>query len=125
LDRLGRAQARVDAHSRFQSAKGPKIGSSPILRDADGHIIKPAPSRIRSAILHELGKRQMTRYKLWRTARRSCPTLGQSAVYEFLRGFRQLGLGYIEALLTALDLDVLPRPAAQRRNGRIKPHAGS
>jgi hypothetical protein len=87
--------------------EGPALGSNPIRRDADGRIIKPPPSRIRSAILNELGRRQMTRYELWKTAHQSCPTLPQSAVYEFLRGFRQIGLGYLDALLAALDLDLV------------------
>ena len=81
LDRLRRAMERSDA--RIDRDKGPKLGSRPIRRDANGHIVKPPPSRIRSAILDELGRREITRYKLWRIVRENCPTLPQSAVYEF------------------------------------------
>lgn len=99
-------QARSDAAAGSDGGEGLGPESSRLPRDANGRIIKSPPSRIRSAILQQLGRRQMTRYELWKIARRNCPTLTQSAVYEFLRGFRQLGLGYIEALLLALDLDV-------------------
>jgi hypothetical protein len=107
LERLRRAQARSDA--KYGPDGGPGLGpeSNRLIRDANGRIVKPPPSRIRSAILEQLGQRQMTRYKLWRIAQRKCPTLPQSAVYEFLRGFRQIGLGYIDALLEALDLDLV------------------
>ena len=69
----------------------------------------PPPSAIRDAIRHELGRRQMTRYELWKRARVHCPTLPESAVYEFLRGERQIGLEYVEALLAAVDLEVRSR----------------
>jgi hypothetical protein len=85
-----------------------------IVRDANGKIVKPPPSRIRSAILAELGRRRLTRYQLWKIARNDCPTLTQSAVYEFLRGFRQLGLRYIEALMVALSLRVVTMQEAPK-----------
>ena len=115
LDRLRNAMARSD--SETTTGEGPKPGSNPLRRDADGRIIKPSPSRIRTAILEELGKRRMTRYKLWKAAREHCPTLTQSAVYEFLRGFRQLGLSYVEAMLAALNLDVVATGRMHARKG--------
>jgi hypothetical protein len=117
LERLRRAQARSDA--KYGPDGGPGLGpeSNRLIRDADGRIIKPPPSRIRTAILEQLGRRQMTRYKLWKIARRKCPALPQSAVYEFLRGFRQIGLGYIEALLTAVDLDLVVAAKGRARKG--------
>ncbi len=115
LDRLRKAMARSDA--RVKRDREPTMGSNPIRRDANGRIIKPLPSRIRSAILQELGRRKMTRYKLWKAAQENCPTLTQSAVYEFLRGFRQLGLSYIEAMLVALNLDVVASRPHYARKG--------
>jgi hypothetical protein len=65
---------------------------------------------LRQAILSELGHRQLTRYELWKQARHFCPKLPESAVYEFLRGTRQVGVVYVEAMLQALGLCI--RPAA-------------
>jgi len=78
-------------------------------RTAEGKPFKPPESAIRDAIRHELGRRQITRYELWKRARAHCPTLPESAVYEFLRGERQIGLDYVEALLAAVDLEVRRR----------------
>ena len=93
----------VHSNSRVKRNAG-ATRPQPLMRDSDGRIIKPPRSQIRSAILAELGRRQMSRYQLWKTARKYCPTLTQSAVYEFLRGIRQLGLAYIEALLATQDI---------------------
>jgi len=107
LERLRKAQSRADAIDDSSEDEGLAPDSSRLPRDPDGRLIKPPPSRIRSAILDELGNRSMTRYKLWKAAQKHCPTLPQSAVYEFLRGFRQIGLNYIEAILAALNLNVV------------------
>ena len=48
----------------------------------------------------------MTRYELWKSAREHCATLPQSAVYEYLRGQREIGLPYAEALMAAVGLGV-------------------
>jgi hypothetical protein len=74
-----------------------------------GRPIVPPRSAIREAILRELGRRQITRYELWKRARVHGPTLSESAVYEFLRGERQIGLEYVEALLAAVGLEVRRR----------------
>src|SRR4051794_7715383 len=68
--------------------------------------------RIRGAIVAESHRRQMTAYAVWKAARARCQTLPQSAVYEFLRGDRQIGLEYIEALLAALELQLIATSAA-------------
>ena len=74
---------------------------------------KPKPvSPVRESILAELKRREMTRYELWKNARRYSPTISESAVYEFLRGERQIGLTYAEALMNALDLTVVQRRRA-------------
>ena len=78
-------------------------------RTPKGRPFTPFPSGIRDAIRRELGRRQITRYELWKRARAHCPTLPESAVYEFLRGERQIGLEYVEALLAAVDLEVRRR----------------
>lgn len=78
-------------------------------RSPEGRPIKPRESAIRDAIRRELGRRQITRYELWKRARTYCTTLPESAVYEFLRGVRQIGLEYVEALLAAVDLEVRRR----------------
>jgi hypothetical protein len=64
---------------------------------------------IRGAIILEMGRRGLTRYKLWKLARKHCPKLSNSAVYEYLDGRRQVGGDYIEAMLEALELEVHPR----------------
>jgi hypothetical protein len=64
---------------------------------------------IRGAIILEMGRRRLTRYQLWKLARAHCPTLPNSAVYEYLDGRRQVGGDYIEAMLGALHLEVRPR----------------
>jgi hypothetical protein len=111
LNRLRGAMTRSDSQVRSKRQNRSSLIFPPVRRDDNGRIIKPPPkapsSQIRSAILAELGRRQMTRYQLWKIACEICPTLTQSAVYEFLRGFRQLGLGYIESLLAALNLRVV------------------
>jgi hypothetical protein len=83
-----------------------------VKRDGKGQLPQPIPvlkfSPIRSAILKQLGRRQMTRYKLWAEARKHCPQMPRSAVYEYLRGQRAIGVEYVEALLSALGLSIKP-----------------
>lgn len=88
-----------------------------VKRDASGRIPRPSPpleqSPIRRTILVALGRKEMTRYELWKAARVHCPTLPQSAVYEYLRGTRAIQLPYAEALMAAAGLVV--RPVSTRR----------
>lgn len=81
-----------------------------VVRGPDGRLPRPAPSPLRRAILAELQRREMNGHRLWKAARRFCPTLPESAVYEFLSGQRQVGLAYLDAMLTALELTVRPAP---------------
>ncbi len=81
-------------------------------RTPEGKPAARPESAIREAIRRELGRRQITRYELWKRARTHCPTLPESAVYEFLRGERQIGLEYVEALLAAVELEVRRRHEA-------------
>ena len=81
-----------------------------VKRDASGRLPVRQKSPIRDAILTALGRRQMTRYMLWKKAQRYCPKLPQSAVYEYLRGGRAIGAPYLEALFTAAGLRVISAP---------------
>jgi hypothetical protein len=106
---LSRLRAGMDGPidtSDIPEAKGP---FRRIERDATGRLPQRRDSPIRRAILAELERRQMTRYQLWKEARAFCGTLPQSAVYEYLRGRREIGLPYAEALLQALGLGVCPQ----------------
>lgn len=110
--------AAVDA-SEVAEIKGP-----PVRRTADGRLDKGRKSPIRSAILAELGRRKMTRYQLWQKARVFCLTLPQSAVYEYLRGHREIQLPYAEAMMKAMGLGVgrtqKPVLSAPRRVAKAK-----
>jgi hypothetical protein len=75
-------------------------------------------SRIRLAVTREMSRREWTSYAVWKRARRTCPTLPQSAVYEFISGTRAIGLEYVEAILHALDLQVTPARSPSRQKHR-------
>ena len=104
------AAARVDTCEI--SERRTILTATPVTRRTSGDV-PAAGGPIRSAIIAQLKRRQMTGYALWKAAREHCATLPQSAVYEFLRCERQIGLEYIEALLAALDLRLrAPRSVA-------------
>jgi hypothetical protein len=88
-----------------------------VKRDASGNLKKNSLGFIRQAILSALGMSQMTRYRLWERAQRHQPTLSQSAVYEYLRGERGIGVDYLEALMKAagvkVKVKVQTRPTAK------------
>jgi hypothetical protein len=79
-----------------------------VKRNKAGQLPHKPPSPIRDALLNELGRREMTRYQLWKRAREHCKTLSESAVYEFLRGQRAISIHYCEAMLKAMDMGVKP-----------------
>ena len=70
---------------------------------------KRRQARLRTAIDAEMKRRGMTRYQLAKVAQRYCSSLSESAVYEYLAGQRQVGADYIEAMLAALELEVVPK----------------
>jgi hypothetical protein len=75
-------------------------------RDATGKL--PArKSIIREAVARETQHRHLTVYRLWKMARAHYPPLSQAAVHEFLKGARHLELPSVEALLAAVDLQVV------------------
>jgi hypothetical protein len=82
-----------------------------IYRDRDGRI----PTRrnaIREAIVHAMTSREMTVYGLWKEAKAYCPTITETAVGEFLKGKRKIGIDYVEALLAAANLIVTRNPGS-------------
>ncbi len=107
LERLRAAMERGVDTSEIPEGRPGRAGRA--RRTAEGKPVAPPESAIRDAIRRELGRRQITRYELWKRARAHCPTLPESAVYEFLRGARQIGLEYVEALLAAVELEVRRR----------------
>jgi hypothetical protein len=80
-----------------------------VRRAASGQIMKPPVGPVRRAILAALDRHQMTRYELWKKAHARCKTWSASAVYEYLRGTRNIGSEYVEALLEAARLKVVDR----------------
>jgi hypothetical protein len=62
----------------------------------------------------------MTRYRLWQKANALHPTLSQSAVYEYLRGTRDIVATSAEALMAAAGIKFSgTKPAA--RMPKVKP----
>jgi hypothetical protein len=82
-----------------------RVGFHRLERDHQGRLPRRR-SLIRDAIRRELESRKMTPYRLWKEALVHCPTISQSAVYDFIKGERQLELPYAEALLAAVNLGV-------------------
>lgn len=104
LERLKAAMDNpVDTSDTPETAKlGPRVK-----RDASGKLQRKQVGPIGKAILSALGRRRMTRYGPWKKANALCPTLSQSAVYEYLRGERDIGVMYAEALMAAVGLKVV------------------
>ena len=96
---------------------------SAVCRDAAGNLPRGQLGPVRRAILESLDDRGMTRYELWKKARAHCGTLSRSAVYEYLRGVRDIGVEYAEALMMAADLRVVgqgPSKPKGPRAGHLK-----
>ena len=89
------------------------VSSKPVRRNALGEL-PVRPSMTRDAIVSEMKSRNLTVYRLWKEAQRYCPQLPQSAVSEFLKGQRQLGLTYAEALLSALSISLTIGPKKRK-----------
>jgi hypothetical protein len=96
-------------------------------RDSAGRL-PPRKSPIRDAIVREMKQRELTAYRLWQMARAHYPALSQSAVHEFLKGQRQLELPSAEALLAAVELQIVKEPASgngghhgkRKLNGKVR-----
>ncbi|HZW34118.1 MAG TPA: hypothetical protein VFF52_25565 [Isosphaeraceae bacterium] len=94
-----------------------------VRRDASGQIVRPPLGPVRRAILAALDRHQMTRYELWKKAHARCATLSASAVYEYLRGTRNIGSEYVETLIEAARLKIVERGTPRARKpttGRLK-----
>jgi hypothetical protein len=92
-------------------------GGSPVARDGRGRLVRRPIGQIGRAILEQLDRKQMTRYRLCRDAKFYCPTLTESAVYGFLEGSRQIEVPYVEALLRAVGLTI--RPAKVKNKAKV------
>lgn len=75
-------------------------------RDASGALPR-RKSIIRDAVEAQRKRSGLSVYRLWQKARVYHPSLSQAAVHEFLKGQRQLELPSAEALLAAVDLQVV------------------
>jgi hypothetical protein len=110
--------------SEIPETKGP---TRRVKRDVEGRLPKRSESPLRSAILAALKQRQMTRYQLWQNAHAYCETLTASAVYEYLRGQRDIGVPYVEALMKAAGLVVRPqnpgRPKKTKKSAPLRRRA--
>jgi len=91
-------------------------GTEPrVCRDASGNLRRRPLGAVRRAILESLDAQGMTRYELWKKARAHCGTLSRSAVYEYLRGSRDIGDEYAEALMMAANLKVVGQDQRKTR----------
>lgn len=109
-----RSPERLDALRRLAERPDEEIdlAEMPEVDLSDPKWITPAKrrqARLRTAIDAEMKRRGMTRYQLAKVAQRYCSSLSESAVYEYLAGQRQVGADYIEAMLAALELEVVPK----------------
>jgi hypothetical protein len=94
-----------------------------VQRDASGNILRRPLGQLRAAILASLGHHKMTRYELWRKARAYCDTLAASAVYEYLRGTREIKSEYMEALMKAAKLQVVTLGGSKVKKSTAVPRA--
>jgi hypothetical protein len=92
-----------------------QLGGPEVRRDASGQILKRPLGQLRAAILASLDHHQMTRYELWKKAHALCDSLSASAVYEYLRGDRELGSEYMEALIEAARLKVVNQDGSRAK----------
>ena len=104
---------------RLRKAMRSSIDTSEIPERTTARGGSPVPSPetggIRDTVLAEIGRQGLSRYRLWKAARAHSKTLPESAVYEFLRGERNIGLAYLDAILAALGLEVRPAKRWRRR----------
>jgi hypothetical protein len=119
------ARLRKSMRHPIQTDDIPELkGTEPrVHRDASRNLPTRRLGPVRQAILESLDDHGMTRYELWKKARAHSGTLSRSAVYEYLRGVRDIGIESAEALMTAANLKVVgeSRPKPERPSaGRLK-----
>jgi hypothetical protein len=83
-----------------QTANGDRL-----VRDKDGRLPK-RDSMIRTTIAEAMAYRSMTVYALCKEARKYCPTISETAVGQFLKAQRSVGMDYIEAMFDALEIEL-------------------
>ncbi len=88
-------------------------------RDADGNL-PPRHGAIREAVASEMGRQVLSVYALAKAAKVHAPTISETAVGEFLKGRRSLGIALVEALLSALGLEVVRRRPRSKVGGTIQ-----
>ncbi len=118
LARLRALKARPVDTSEEGDAPESRGPLRPVAVGPDGRPERKAPDLFREAILARLDQLSMNRGQLYRKAREYCPTLSESAVYEYLRGQRDVQSSYLAAMLKAAGLAV--RPVSQRRKDRAR-----
>ncbi len=92
-----------------------------VRRDASGKILKRPLGLLRTAILAALDRHEMTRYELWKKAHARCESLSASAVYEYLRGDREIGSEYLEALIEAARLKIINQGGSRAKKSTAVP----
>ena len=105
LDRLARHAIPV----RPSEAEESKDIGPIVRRKASGELPERPLGPVRRAILASLDHHGMTRYQLWKKAHARCETLSASAVYDYLRGVRDIGIEYAETPMEAANLKVVGR----------------
>jgi hypothetical protein len=98
---------------------------APVCCASSGKLPASRLGPVRRAILESLDDHKMTRYELWKKARAHCGTLSRSAVYEYLRGARDIGVQYAEDLMMAAKLKVVGQEQSVRMKERKRPLRGS
>jgi hypothetical protein len=111
---LDRLEAAMRIPVQPDEAEGGKNIGPRVRRKPSGELPTRPLGPVRRAILASLEHNNMTRYQLWKKAREHCDRLSASAVYDYLRGARGIGIEYAEALMKAAKLKVVgsgkPRP---------------
>ena len=80
-------------------------GGRRLYRDENGRL----PGRrsvVREVVVATMAEREMTNYALWKAAKEHCPTITETAIGQFLKGQRSIGLEYLEAIMAALGLEI-------------------
>ena len=72
-------------------------------RDDNGRLPRRR-SVFREAVVAEMKVQGVSAYALCKEARQHCPTISETAVGEFLKGQRSIGIDYLEAILLALNI---------------------
>jgi hypothetical protein len=90
-----------------------RAGGQRLYRDENGRLPRRR-SIVRETIAATMAEREMTNYALWKAAKEHCPTITETAIGQFLKGQRSIGLEYLEAIMAALGLEIgKPTPSSE------------